>query len=482
MKAIRGAGWVVAGGLALVLAGCSGEVGGMSPRATTYGSRSAGGELDRPAAVGQQVGVRALERDYHGWPAYELSNGTVTVIVVPAIGSRVMEYNVGTERLLWANEEELGRTYAAARNEQERVWHNFGGYKVWPAPQRDWGGPPDPLGSSLDGGRWTGRITSAGSDGPAVRLVSPADRQVTGLQITRDLTLSAEGTEVRVTETFTNLSRRKITWSIWDVTQLPGLVDAGGGPTGKARVCVPLNPDTRIRGGYWTSPGQTETEQYRTTDDGRLLEVTYLKQAGKVFADSRAGWVAYTDDERGLTYVKRFGVDPTAQYPDDGATVEVYTSAGLPYLEMEVVSPLRELAPGESFSFAESWYVTRLKGPIVAATEVAAIRQRPCLQPTETGLHLTGEVGVFVTGQVRIALLDTAGMPVGEPATVPAAPTEPAVLDQSIHEVPDAQALEIALVAGDGRLLGRIATLELPKTAGGTQGEAGGCNCGKSED
>ena len=89
---------------------------------------------------------------------------------------------------------------------------------------------------------------------------------------------------------------------------------------------------------------------------------------------------------------------------------------------------------------------------------------------------------MFATGQVRLALLDTAGMPVGEPATVPAAPTEPAVLDQGIQEVPDAQALEIALVAGDGRLLGRIATLELPKTAGGTQGEAGGCNCGKSED
>ncbi len=452
-------------GLAALLAGCGGEVGGLSPRPSTYNPRSqstASRPNDSAGTAAQPGAVRVIERDYHGWAALELSNGVVTVLAVPEIGGRVMEYSLGAENLLWVNERELGQLYAAPRNKQERVWHNFGGYKVWPAPQSDWGGPPDPLGSELDGGRWTGSITSARGESAAVRLLSPQDRQVTGLQIAREITMPSNTTEVRIQETFTNISQRKITWSIWDVTQLPGLVDAGGQPTGKAQVFVPLSPNSRTETGYWTLPNQAETDQYRTVDSGRLLQVTYRKQTGKVFADSKAGWVAYVDDERGLTYVKRFEVNETAQYPDDGATVEVYTSGKLPYLEMEVLSAPKELAPGESLSFGESWCVTRLNAPVVDVTEVAAIRKRPSVEATEQGLRLSGEFGVFAAGQVKLILTDENGEAVGAPVTWAASPGDPVTLDQVIQDVEGARGLAITLLSEAGEALGTIAAVELP--------------------
>jgi len=470
---------LVACGLGLLLGGCGGEIGGptpvrRSPRSNSYdGGRGASGA----GAPGRAVSVTALEQDYHGWPALHLSNGIVSLVAVPAVGGRVMEYNLGGAKLLWVNEQEYGQLYPPPRSKEERKWHNFGGYKVWPAPEREWGGPPDPLGSELDGGQWTGEIVPPSGDAAAIRLVSGPDASVTGLEITREVALPRDTTEVRVKETFTNVTQRTITWSIWDVTQVAGLVDANGEPTGKAQVFVPLNPGSRAQGGYWMSAKQTETEQYRTIDEGRLLEVTYRRQSGKVFADSAAGWVAYVNDEAGLTYVKRFKVEAGAEYPDDGATVEVYTSGGLPYMEVEVLSPLTELKPGASFSFSESWYATKLNAPVLEVSEFAAIRKRPTLEVTDAGLRVTGELGVFAPGQIRITAADEGGAEVGQAATLAVSPSQTVVLDQSIEQIEGATTVRIEMLDKAGQALGTIATLAIPGNEDAAEAEAGGCPC-----
>jgi hypothetical protein len=65
------------------------------------------------------------------------------------------------------------------------------------------------------------------------------------------------------------------------------------------------------------------------------------------------------------------------EYPDEGCSVEVYTnSKDLPYLEMEVLSPLVTLKPGEEYSTWEEWYVKVLSNPVRAEADIpSAIRE-----------------------------------------------------------------------------------------------------------
>ena len=88
-----------------------------------------------------RVASLAEETKYQDWNALKMSNGLVTVTTVPEIGGRTMVYDLGTRSLLYTNPQEYGQVYQVAQNPEDRKWHNWGGYKVWPAPQKDWGGP-----------------------------------------------------------------------------------------------------------------------------------------------------------------------------------------------------------------------------------------------------------------------------------------------------------------------------------------------------
>ena len=65
------------------------------------------------------------------------------------------------------------------------------------------------------------------------------------------------------------------------------------------------------------------------------------------------GWVAYVRD--GTALVRRFEPDPGEPHPDLGCNVETY--CGSRYIELEVLGPMRVLAPGASTTLLEHWEV-----------------------------------------------------------------------------------------------------------------------------
>ena len=84
--------------------------------------------------------------------------------------------------------------------------------------------------------------------------------------------------------------------------------------------------------------------------------------------DTKQGWAAYLRGD--VLYVKRFLHDPKATYPDGGSTVEIYSSAEL--LEVENLSPLVALKPGEEIVYPEEWWL--FSAATVAADEPSALR------------------------------------------------------------------------------------------------------------
>ncbi len=447
---------------AALAAGCG---GGLSPSKSSSHRQPAISGSSFPQALQATGRVTVEEISYKGWQALRMENGLVTVVAVPALGGRIMEYKLGDHPFLWVNPDEFGKMYEPVTSEEQRQWHNFGGYKAWPAPQEQWGGPPDPLGSELDGGEWTSEIVSSGGPVGEIEIVSPPDDEVTGLQITRGILMFANTTRVRVTETFENVSDKPITWSIWGVAQVPGSLTPQDKFSEQARIYFPLNPSSRKPEGFWYL-SERQSEQFEPTGDGQLMEVSYRGEKAKIGADSMGGWIAYVDGIHEYAFVQRFTVSELDDYPDDGATIEVWTSGEDSYMEIEVLSPLYTLQPNEPISATQEWYATSLAGPIRDTSEVAAIREPLQVESVEAGLRLTGELGVFAPGKIEIDLIDDAGQPLSEVTTLAVDPTQAVIVDKTVPPVPGAVAVRLRLVSERDAPIGEVARVPLvTKTA-----------------
>ncbi|MFQ6133914.1 MAG: DUF4380 domain-containing protein [Armatimonadota bacterium] len=446
----------ILGILLVFVAGC----GGLESPGTRGGTGRSTRRARAGVAGGAAAAVAASEMQYHGWKALRLSNGIITVVAVPDIGGRVMEYKLKAHPFLWVNPAEFGKLYDPPKTEKERTWHNYGGYKIWPAPQSDWHGPPDPLGSALDAGRWKGEITGRDGQTGVLKLVSPADKEVTGLQITRELTLHSGTTRLTVKETFKNVSDEDRTWSIWDITQVPGSLSKGKKSSPEARIYFPLNPASKFGKGFYEIIEGGSSQWLPEVAPG-LVGVKYLHQTGKIGADSQAGWITYVDEKHQYTYAKRFRVDRTGNYPDKGSTVEVYTSGDLSYMEVEVLSPLTTLKPGDSFSFTTDWYAGRCGGPTLDCTNVGVTQKALELGQSQGRTVLTGTFGVFLPGKLEIIFQDDAGQELSTAASIEVDPDKVVELKQPVSVSQEATRIALQVVNELGTPVGILAEAEL---------------------
>lgn len=353
---------------------------------------------------GTRAEVEAI-KNYRGWgwTSYVISNGLIRLAIVPEIGGRVMEYSLGGHNFIYVNPLELGRTYVPS---EDSPWHNFGGYKVWPAPQRRWlagGWPPPP---NLDFGMYSCEVLEDSSDSSVVLLESPPEAfgrwRCRGLKFKRRIAIYRGSTRVRVEQTMENCGKDAARWSVWDVTQVVGC-HPGDEDYGSFWVYFPTGKDSRFGGrGYYVMMGEDGDPQWKGEVSEGISAVQYLHHGGKIGADSDGGWVCYVDEKEGYAYVKTFEYFPGKAYPDSGASLEVFTSSGLPYIEVEVLSPLVELPPGGSYTFVEDWYATKCKGPILRANEAGVARRKLEAKVKGGEVSLEGEYGVFYRGRVDV--------------------------------------------------------------------------------
>ena len=446
-----------------VVAGCGG--GPSSSRQTSRQQPTIRGtSFPQQLEAASQVSV--YEDDYHGWPALFMKNGLVTVVAVPAIGGRIMEYKLGSHPFLWVNETEFGKTYDPPQSEEDRRRHTVGGYSARPASRKQWGGPPGLQGSQLHAGTWVGKITNRGGPIGEIELVSPPDENVTGLQITRRVQMFAGTTRVRVEETIKNIGEQPAIWGLRCISHVPGSLSSTEKFSEEARIYFPLNPNSRAKRGFWELMEVLiagASEQFQVIDEGKLMQVSYHHKLSEIAADSVGGWIAYVDDIHQYAFVNRFELHKLDDYPDEGATVEVYTAGGdLSYMEMQVLSPLYTLQPEEQRSYSQQWYATSLPGPVRDTTELAAILEPLRLESVDAGLQLTGELGIFAPGTLEINLIDDANRTVGEPlATITVSPAQTVILDQTVTVQLEASAVALRLVNDRGTPLGEVASISL---------------------
>ena len=113
---------------------------------------------------------------FYGWDSIILRNSYTRLDVVPELGGKIMGYNPIGLQILWHNPAHEGEIGIFQNNDFGEEFINVGGAKVWPAPQGEWGGPPDRI---LDGSPYTYTF-----DGKTITVTSPEDDGInrTGLQ------------------------------------------------------------------------------------------------------------------------------------------------------------------------------------------------------------------------------------------------------------------------------------------------------------
>jgi hypothetical protein len=409
-----------------------------------------------------------LERtQFNGWHVYRLTNGLVALYIAPELGGRAIQLELGDQGYFFVNADLAGKVLPPEQNNPKAGWANYGGDKVWPAPEgwmsdNEWPSIPYYI---LDGSKFDAEVISNNAAEVAVRVTSPKDPR-TGVQFVRTFHVYAGTTRVKVEQVMRNISRRPIRWGIWHLIQHEAADTRDPSkPNPELYMYVPLNPHSMFPEGYYKPYGDVRHPSYEVIEGGRMLRIHYLYRVGKVGVDSNAGWYAVVNGQKNLGLVETFKYFPGAEYPDN-ASIESWNDGPgriarrpfdqtLPddpkqtpyFLESEVLSPYAALDPGEEYSFPVYWSPTRVTNPVRDATSAGAISE-PLTGKLDSGqVKLTGVFGVFTPGTLAAVFYSAIGEELAEVVLQAVDPREVVRLDKSVP-LPEA-AFRVSLIARD---------------------------------
>ena len=271
----------------------------------------------------------------------ELYNEDCSVKLTPAVGGKVMSYQLNGKEALFVIPEEAGFRYDP--NSSDRIKSSGGRF--------DFGLELDvPPRTELWVGPWEGEISGRRQ----ATLTSP-HHDATGVQVIREFTLAAKGTHLRCKQTLINVSDRTVSYSHWGRT----FANSDG------IVVIPLSDWSRYRNHYvWM---ETRTLVNIAPEDPHIsirdncLVITGAPKFAKLGMDSKEGWFSYLMPHD-LLFVKKYPVCPDRRYAERvPMTISIWYKddyhENQSVTELEPIGPQEIMAPGERSSFTEEWYL-----------------------------------------------------------------------------------------------------------------------------
>jgi len=283
-------------------------------------------------ASGAQADVKVEKVVYKGWRnCYRISNGEVELIATSDVGPRVIRFGfVGGQNVFKEFTEQLGKS-------GEDKFQLRGGDRVWKAPE-------DPV-ATWAPDNVAVEISVTGNGLIARAPVEP----LTHLRKEIEIRMAERGTGVTVVHRVRNESLFPLEYSAWALTMMApgGVAISGFPPRGKHPANLEAtNPlvmwaYTNLADKRWTF-----TKKYLT-----LRQDPNNSDAQKLGMFNPHTWGAYVLN--GEVFIKQAAGDAHASYPDFGCSFETFTNNE--FLEMETLSPLKKVAPGETVEQTEHW-------------------------------------------------------------------------------------------------------------------------------
>jgi hypothetical protein len=317
-------------------------------------------DKENAVSVAAPTGISVEKITFRGWKdAWRLSNRACELIVVPQI-SRVMYFGLnGGENLIWVAPTANGQSYCGPGS----VWRNLGGDKIWPEPQSVWNWPPPYY------------FDNAPSDiepiPAGIRLKTGSVAPHLGCVCVREFTLDAESARVNIRQRFEKSEGDPIALTVWNVTQV----------SKPAYALLPLGAEDEAKRRYRELADSKLEAPYfgvhETVLSLRNHEI-YTKVGVSPDSDGINGWVAAVYPTCML--VESRNIQKSATYPDNNCHAELFSSSPEvgPYVELEMLSPLKTLKAGESLEDDMVWQIVTLtdaqsKDPEQAAAAARAV-------------------------------------------------------------------------------------------------------------
>ncbi len=276
----------------------------------------------------------------------QIANGLIDVVVTIECGPRIVRFGYENEVNILYND--LERKYVnrdpslAEQYGKDAAFYCYGGHRVWLSPERmpeTYYPDNDPVvyGILPDGVSFT-----------------PARQKRNDMQLSFEVMLSEGATDIMVVHSAKNCSKEKQTCALWAIT----MVNGGG---------VEIIPQNRD-GGSRILPNRlvsvwpyTDIHDERISISNKFITVSHdtnREDALKLGTNNVLGWAAYCN--QGYTLVKRYVHNAQAAYPDFGCSYETYVCKD--YVEMETLSPLYSIEPGEGIRHVENLSLFKTDG------------------------------------------------------------------------------------------------------------------------
>jgi hypothetical protein len=285
------------------------------------------------------LSIEIKETDYENYgKCVRISNKIIDVVVTIDFGPRIVRFGfVGGANILY---NDLERNYVTRtpsiteRYGKDAAFYSYGGHRVWLSPER----MPE---------------TYYPDNEPVIYGIlpegvsfTPARQRQNELQLSFEVIMGEEATDIMIVHSAKNFSKEKQALSLCAVTMV-----AGGGVE-----IIPQNQDSN----QTLLPNRTiSVWPYTDIADKRIfLGNKYLtvrqdasnEQALKIGVNNILGWAAYVNG--GYTLVKHYVHDTPAVYPDFGCSYE--TSLSKDYVEMNSLSPIYGIEQGKAIRHVEN--------------------------------------------------------------------------------------------------------------------------------
>lgn len=273
---------------------------------------------------------------YRGWKdCLRISNGELELVVSTGLGPRILVCRrSGGANFMKNFEEEMADV-------KPDEWLSYGGHRLWHAPEiwpRTYYPDVDPVACE-----W---------DGSVLRLRCAAEK-TTGLRKEIDIELDASGAGVTLRHRIYNENAWAVAFSPWCLT-----VMAAGGELFVPQ--EPYVPHGKEAGESFDFARPLVLWQFTDMADPRFTWGTRFirmrqddrfaskQKFGALVKSGRAAYVLGAE-----VFVKHFGYEPAAAYPDNGCNAEFFTMPG--FLEIESLGSLKPVESGCCARNDERW-------------------------------------------------------------------------------------------------------------------------------